>query len=179
MREIPHGRFAPALASFVCCAHCIARGVTMTLKTFFSFRGRANRKQYWLTVLCVFSALLLLALAVPLMNFAGPILGLFLLFPWMIASAVFALWSNLAVSARRLHDRGKSGWWIVPYWIIPAAINVFGEKMGGDVKLVAGALSLLITIAILIELGYLRGTTGPNAYGGNPAAMPPPLPAAV
>jgi uncharacterized membrane protein YhaH (DUF805 family) len=149
----------------------------MILRPFFSFRGRANRKQYWLTVLSVFGALLLLALAAPLMNFAGPILGLFIVFPWMVASAVFALWSNLAVSARRLHDRGKSGWWIVPYWVVPAAINVFGEKIGGDVKLVAGAISLLIYLAILIELGCLRGAAGPNAYGDNPAAAPPPLPA--
>lgn len=151
----------------------------MTLKTFFSFRGRASRKQYWLTVLSVCGALLLLTLAAPLMNFAGPILGLFVLVPLMIASAVFALWSNLAVSARRLHDRGKSGWWIVPYWVIPAAINVFSEQMGGDVKLVAGTLSLLIYIAILVELGVLRGTAGPNAYGDSPAAAPPPLPAAI
>ena len=151
----------------------------MTLKTFFSFRGRASRKQYWLTVLCVCGALLLLALAAPLMNFAGPILGLFVLVPLMIASAVFALWTNLAVSARRLHDRGKSGWWIVPYWVVPAAINVVGEQMGGEVKSMAGATSLLIYIAILVELGALRGTAGPNAYGDNPAAAPPPLPAAA
>lgn len=56
----------------------------------------------------------------------------------------------LAVGVKRWHDRNKSAWWIlialIPY-------------IGG--------------IWILIECGCLRGTLGPNRFGGDPIEEKP------
>ena len=55
------------------------------------------------------------------------------------------LWPTLAIYTKRWHDRDKSGWW---------------------------SLIILIPIIgffwILIELGMLEGTKGPNQYGPDP-----------
>jgi uncharacterized membrane protein YhaH (DUF805 family) len=57
---------------------------------------------------------------------------------------VFALYLALmfAVSVRRLHDRNKSGWWVLLYFV-----PVIGQ------------------IWLFLELGVLAGTPGPNRYG--------------
>lgn len=55
------------------------------------------------------------------------------------------LWSSIILNIKRWHDRDKSGWW---YFI------VFIPIIGG--------------IWMIIECGFLRGTVGPNTYGGDP-----------
>ncbi|MBV7329929.1 DUF805 domain-containing protein [Chloroflexi bacterium TSY] len=57
-----------------------------------------------------------------------------------------ALWPNLAVSAKRWHDRDKSGW-----WSLIVLIPIIG------------------VIWMLIEVGFLEGTNGPNRFGPEPA----------
>ena len=61
--------------------------------------------------------------------------------------AIFALgtWINLAVSVQRLHDRDKSGFWLIPMLLIPGGF-----------------------IWMIIELGFLPGTPGPNRFGPPP-----------
>ena len=55
---------------------------------------------------------------------------------------------NLAVAVRRLHDQGKSGWWILI----------------GLVPLIGGIW--------LIILYFMDGTRGPNRFGPDPKAPP-------
>jgi uncharacterized membrane protein YhaH (DUF805 family) len=57
-------------------------------------------------------------------------------------------WPLLAISAKRWHDRDRSGWWVLVL-LLP----------------VVGALWLLA------DNGLVRGTRGPNRYG-----PPPPVP---
>lgn len=52
------------------------------------------------------------------------------------------LWPTLAVSVKRWHDRGKSGW-----WALVALIPLVGW------------------LWMLIENGVLRGDAGPNRFG--------------
>jgi uncharacterized membrane protein YhaH (DUF805 family) len=52
------------------------------------------------------------------------------------------LWVAMAVSAKRWHDRDKSGWW---------ALLQFVPVIG--------------TLWTLVENGLLRGTPGPNRFG--------------
>lgn len=55
------------------------------------------------------------------------------------------LWPSLALGIKRFHDRDKSGW-----WVLVALIPIIGFFW------------------ILIELGMLEGTNGPNQYGPDP-----------
>jgi uncharacterized membrane protein YhaH (DUF805 family) len=60
-------------------------------------------------------------------------------------AALILLYPSLALYAKRWHDRGKSGWWTL-----------------------IGLIPVIGGIWILIELGILRGTNGPNQYGPDP-----------
>ena len=65
--------------------------VSFCFKHYVDFTGRARRSEYWWWMLCV-----VIANYIP---YAGLVLLLVMLVP------------TLAVSARRLHDTGRSGWW--------------------------------------------------------------------
>jgi uncharacterized membrane protein YhaH (DUF805 family) len=99
------------------------------LKKYADFSGRARRKEYWMFVL---------------VNF---IIGVALSFISDYLSSLYALAvliPGLAVSVRRLHDIGKSGWWIF--------INL--------VPLIGWIWYILLAIK--------EGQSGDNQYGPNP-----------
>ncbi|MDO9247925.1 MAG: DUF805 domain-containing protein, partial [Phenylobacterium sp.] len=63
--------------------------------------------------------------------------------------------------SKRLHDRGKSGWWAAP--ILFALVAVWQPPMNpADVL-----LSLLMVWAV-VELGVMGSEPGTNRYGANP-----------
>ena len=80
------------------------------LKKYAIFTGRARRKEYWYFAL--FNFLIALVL-----GFIDGMLGLvvkdsgFGLLGGLYSLAVFV--PSLAVSVRRLHDTGRSGWWLL------------------------------------------------------------------
>jgi uncharacterized membrane protein YhaH (DUF805 family) len=150
----------------------------------FSFNGRINRAKYWLAVLIylvvwtAFIALCLIWLGGTsidnLFSFAGAVLLIWLIgFILLIA----ATWSGLAVGVKRLHDRDKSGWWILLFWLGPSILGGWQTAtpdLGGGFILSLAAAA--IAIWAFVELGCLPGTPGPNQYGpdplGNPAYAP-------
>ncbi len=77
------------------------------------------------------------------------------------------LWIGLAIGAKHLHDREKSAWWLLVFYVLPSMLQVFADYAGatGFIFNLAGAA---IAIWSLIELGFLRGTPGPNEYGPDP-----------
>ena len=92
---------------------------TTAIKSFWShyatFKGRARRSEYWfIQLFLVLTNLAVAAIDLALMNGdvdrfiangGGGIVGLV----WILVTIVPAL----AVLVRRLHDTGKSGWWIL------------------------------------------------------------------
>ena len=62
-------------------------------------------------------------------------------------TSLLLLWPTLAVSAKRWHDRDRSGW-----WVLVALIPVVGWLWA------------------LLDNGFVRGTPGPNRYGPPPVA---------
>lgn len=80
------------------------------LKKYAVFTGRARRKEYWYFVL--FNFLIALVL-----GFIDGLLGLhaegsgFGVLGGLYSLAVFV--PSLAVGVRRLHDTGRSGWWLL------------------------------------------------------------------
>lgn len=83
-------------------------------KKYAIFEGRARRKEYWYFVL-----------------FSTIINILLLFFPLLSLISVFALLiPNIAVSVRRMHDVGKSGWYI----LVPLYNLILFFKNGDDGK---------------------------------------------
>jgi uncharacterized membrane protein YhaH (DUF805 family) len=92
--------------------------------------------------------------------------------------AVLMMWISIATGIKRLHDRGKSGAWLLVFILAPLVLQVaaYGliladQGRGGGGTIVGGILylaSLAFTIWYIVELGCLRGTRGPNQYGPDP-----------
>ena len=115
-----------------------------TLKKYAVFSGRSRRKEYWM--FCLFSVIFTIATMV---------------LDWVLGSTVgigygliYGLYSlgvlipSIAVSVRRLHDVGKSGWFLL-ISLIP----------------IIGAIWLIILVCSDSEAGESK-------YGPNPKLVP-------
>jgi uncharacterized membrane protein YhaH (DUF805 family) len=74
------------------------------LKKYAVFGGRACRTEYWMFFLFNFIITLVLSLVAGILKGAG-VLG--------VLYSLGVLLPNIAVSVRRLHDTGRSGWWLL------------------------------------------------------------------
>ena len=83
-------------------------------KQYVDFSGRARRKEYWIFSLinCIIIFFLYILQIVSIESTLWPIFPIVF---FLYAAAVLLPW--LAVSIRRLHDIGKSGWWYLIYLI--------------------------------------------------------------
>jgi uncharacterized membrane protein YhaH (DUF805 family) len=86
-----------------------------------------------------------------------------------------AVWvSSLAQLARRLHDRNRSGYWIVA----PLLCNLMSyglEKyalINPHLVLVILAVLLPFSVWFIVETFFRNGTAGPNCYGADPRSPP-------
>jgi uncharacterized membrane protein YhaH (DUF805 family) len=115
------------------------------LRQYADFNGRARRTEYWMFTLVSVIVGLVLGL-VDEVVFVGPGLSTT---GWLhTIYSVAVLVPTLAVSARRLHDTGRSGWWLL-IGLIP-----------------------LIGVVVLIVFFALEGRRSCNAYGPDPKAVP-------
>ena len=99
----------------------------------------------------------------------------------IILGFFIASWiSAFAIGVKRLHDRNKSGWLIVLFYAVPSILGGIANTSEQAVaSFVLGLGSLVISIWGLVELGFLRGTVGPNAYGPDPLQTPAAAPASI
>ena len=112
---------------------------TDAIKTCFQkyvdFTGRARRSEYW--YFSLFQALLSLAVSI--------IFGAESVFVSLVSLALFL--PSLAVSCRRLHDIGKSGWWMLIAFVP------------------------LVGIILLLVWDCKDSDPAANQYGANPKAI--------
>ena len=113
------------------------------LRKYAVFSGRARRKEYWFFVL--FNAIFAIA-AMILDNSLGLAIEDVGYGPIYILYALATIVPGLAVSVRRLHDIGKSGWYFL-LALIPC--------VGG---------------IILLVFDLMPGDPGENEYGPDPIA---------
>ncbi|WP_299014374.1 DUF805 domain-containing protein [uncultured Photobacterium sp.] len=114
----------------------------------FSLQGRMRRRDYWLySIPVLLVSLPVFLYSTPEATAANPLLNILSL---VILGFVF--WASLALNIKRLHDRNKSGWWVIVTF-----------------------LPLIGPVFVIIELGILDGTKGANQFGQDPKGrgMPP------
>lgn len=127
---------------------------------FTSFDGRINRAKYWLAAAVVVAAwLLVLAVAYSILPEA-PAMAI------MAIAFIAVIYFSVAVGAKRLHDRDKSAWWLAFFYGAPPVLEGIGSAIGG--MMLFSLAGFAISIWALVELGILRGTDAPNAYGPDP-----------
>lgn len=153
---------------------------------FFKADGRISRQSFWIAVLILFGANVLLGWI--------PLIG--------IVVSVVAIYAGVCVYSKRLHDMGKSGWLqlapMVAVFVLMAvamvsmggmaAMGAFsgsddmmaGAAMGGfGMVALCGGLAFLIGIGFLLWVGLTPGEPGANKYGEPPASTPLPGPKAA
>ena len=164
----------------------------------FSFKGRINRAKMWLAILVImcwmmFLGLLAVAASSVLGGAASFSLGINDLYrvidpasyrslSWAdvpsvlikVIGAPLFLWVYLATSIKRLHDRDKSGWWMVPYFVAPGLFDQFVDRLGDtlleDIYLLmlVGLVAFVFVIWGFIEMFFLKGSRKTNRFGPNP-----------
>ena len=105
---------------------------------FLSPQGRLNRKPYWIGVLILLAIQLVGNLLFANFDREAPSI------PALIVSLLL-LYPSVVLGIKRCHDRDHPGWWLLIV-LIP----------------------LLGPLWLLVELGFLPGTPGPNRYGPDP-----------
>lgn len=150
-------------------------------RNYVKFRGRASRSEYWWFFLFT---VLLQTVTSSIDENLGNLAGLVVFLP------------GLAVQVRRLHDTGRSGWWVGAFYasigvlivavvtlIIDAAID-FDELTGGDFLgdnvsggsaafLGIAAIGVLVLFVVNVVFLCQRGQAAENRFG------PPPPPRTV
>lgn len=103
-----------------------------------SFRGRVTRPIYWISVIAIGMIQLVLYVA----------MAMALYLPFVIvayAVLLLAILVGFGFAVRRLHDTGRSGWWVL-----------------------MGFVPVIGSIYILVVCGFFRGTKGTNEFGEEP-----------
>ena len=133
----------------------------------FGASGRINRAKYWRSFLIYIVAGLLAA--VILFTAAGIAAPLFIimvvvvLIPWL-------LW-RFSITTERLHDRDKSGWWIVVFFVLPCLYSQFGDRLGDSWgTMLFGLSAFVFSVWGFIEMYCLRGSRRTNRFGPDPLA---------
>ncbi len=153
----------------------------MPLKRYAEFSGRSRRQEFWMWQ--VFKFLLGIAASIVLAVFGASIFTLFggggtggaaaligaglIVYGILLLASLALIIPDLAVTVRRLHDTGKSGWLI----LLPLAgyVIVFvGAALNSSVLTVVGGLAALGLAIALIVFMVLDGTPGTNRYGPDP-----------
>ncbi|MGB3543800.1 DUF805 domain-containing protein [Rubrivirga sp.] len=112
------------------------------------FNGRARRKEYWMFTLFNVVIIVGIAIVTAVLGAVSETLGLLGVIAYVLYALV-VLVPGLAVAVRRLHDTGKSGWFL----------------LAGLVPVIGGLIVLYFMI--------IEGDHGPNEYGPNPKSSDP------
>jgi len=79
------------------------------------------------------------------------------------------LWIYLAISIKRLHDRNRSGWWVMPFLVLPVLHSHFENSLPDSYFFMPLSLAAFVfTIWSFIELACLKGDASTNQFGPNP-----------
>jgi uncharacterized membrane protein YhaH (DUF805 family) len=165
------------------------------LAIFRSFDGRIPRSQFWPGVIGIVIAQIAVGLLMTSLftiyfkavNPQEPAEVIATVRPWawatFAANIVFA-YPILALAVKRRHDRNSSGIDVRVYYALLLLLNL-AQAIGlgyvdtqmldgtvfptpGPVLNAISAIYGLLGLYLLVVLGFLRGTRGPNSYGPDP-----------
>lgn len=120
-----------------------SEGLTAS-QIFLSFNGRITRGIYWISLFGLVVGAVALAIAgfiaIPMLTGSNDAVQ------WLpLAINLLVIWPTLAISTKRWHDRGKSGWWQLILFV-----------------------PLLGPLWALLQCGFLKGERRDNRFGPSP-----------
>lgn len=145
--------------------------ISTCLKKYFTMSGRAPRSEYWWFILAtIIVGLVAVILDAAISGFStetGPIETI---------ANLLLLCPTLTAAVRRLHDAGRSGWYVLaPLLGIALGLATgaaIGPSMGQGGPILSG---IIIILGFAIQLWWLcqPSQPGPNQYGPNPLEVTP------
>jgi uncharacterized membrane protein YhaH (DUF805 family) len=134
---------------------------------FNSFDGRIGRKTFWIAMV-----------AVTIGEIFGHLLAEAIEGDRLSAIVDLAFtYPQFAVAVKRGHDRNMPLWLLIAFFGASAVLDFLTVlEMTGtedEPNMLSLAIALPFTVlglALLVELGFRRGTPGPNQYGPDPLA---------
>ena len=148
-------------------------------RKYFKFSGRARRSEFWYWVLFTIIASIVFGILDSLFfGWEGSNIK-----PFGSLFSLATLFPGLAVSWRRLHDTGRSGWWVGGSYLAVIAVSfVFGvmfvsEKLATNLIIIGFGVGLIVALLVLMGFAYWillivffcqDSHFGPNKYGPNP-----------
>ncbi|WP_117236242.1 DUF805 domain-containing protein [Vibrio maerlii] len=134
----------------------------------FSSQGRINRKTFWMWNAVYYITILGSAVGV---NTLFPAYSYLILPVILIALAI----PDLVITLKRWHDRNKSAYWlalniplILGRVVLPSGGADAATQSMTTLQSAVSISALICGIWILIECGFMKGTTGTNKYGPQP-----------
>jgi uncharacterized membrane protein YhaH (DUF805 family) len=146
--------------------------------------GRLNRQAWWIGVV------VLIVVAIVLNFILGAIFGggmpslEQLMDPAVMAAyaqkqgwisliiGLITAYPYIAISVKRRHDRDNNGYDAIGLivfslvWSLVQALGFVGST--NPVYMIVSVIFLVYAIYMLVQLGFLKGTAGPNSYGPDP-----------
>ncbi|MEF9952131.1 MAG: DUF805 domain-containing protein [Clostridium sp.] len=132
-------------------------------KRSFDFKGRSRRTEYWMSFLVdLFISFFL--------GFVSISMGMGGLLPQVYSFLIIL--PVLAVTVRRLHDTGRSGWWILLMGF-PSVSELVALNPDMAVSLLGIILSIASFAAVITLFIFMfqDGQVGENNYGLNPKTL--------
>ena len=132
------------------------------IRKYVTFEGRARRKEYWMFTL--FNVV------------------------FVVVTMLLDILPTLTVVVRRLHDIGRSGWWLAGYYgvafvctilMMIGSVLMLGGKGSGMALTGVGFAVLMITAVWMIVWMCFDSQAGENKYGPNPKQIAAPVESAA
>lgn len=139
----------------------------VALRSWGNFTGRSNRREYW--GYCFFYGVFFVTWGVLCRAIGGIYQEAMITF-----YQLFFLIPTTALLFRRLHDTGKSGWYLLPLWLLAAIVILLQAKVYTpyDTMSVAlyiiGVFSAIACLCLFVIAGFSGSEPGVNAYGPDP-----------
>lgn len=149
-------------------------------KHYADFKGRARRKEFWFFMLFYFISIMLsLTVSYVILfssNSTEELETMFKSFEMGDVSSVMGVWlipyavvllatflPSIAVQVRRLHDVGRSGWWVLVYVILQFLTVPFAETKGVGVilTLLSFAMGIVLLVWLFTDSQYEENQWGP------------------
>jgi uncharacterized membrane protein YhaH (DUF805 family) len=151
---------------------------------FTSMDGRIGRQSWWIGVIVIIVVAIVLNFILGAVMGGGmPSLEQLMDPAVMMAYAQKQGWISLiiglitaypyiALSVKRRHDRDNNGYDAIGLivfsllWSLVQALGFVGST--NPIYMIVSVIFLIYAIYILVQLGFLKGTAGPNSYGPDP-----------
>ena len=142
--------------------------------------GRIGRQQWWIGVVAMIVVGIIASIVIGIISFGNATI-----FGWLVVLLNLALlWPSYNIGMKRRHDRDNDGMDLKIMLGVGVLLNILTATgigssvvdIGGGVMMPQPALWLTIinllfavfAIYMLVQLGFLKGTTGANTYGSDP-----------